>query len=83
MKEFKHEIQEIDNSLNPVPRTELRSVWGMFETFVVSPMAKPTDKPKNFENQVRILTDSLTTPTVIRLYIYSTKFNDWYYVTLT
>lgn len=75
MKEFKHEIQEIDNSLNPVPRTELRSVWGMFQTV----SAAPTVAPANFQNQIQIYTNGTT----YRLYWYDVTNNTWHYVTAT
>jgi hypothetical protein len=75
MKELKNEIQEIDSSVNPVPRTELRNVWGMFQTV----SSAPTAVPLSFQNQIQIYTNGAT----YRLYWYDVTNNTWHYVSAT
>lgn len=43
----------------------------------------PTYIPKILSQQVVVYVDSITTPTVKRLYIYADRVGVWYYITLT
>ena len=74
-KEFKHEIQEIDNSVNPVPENKLHNIVGNFE--VVS--SAPTGNPTNFQNQIKIYSNGST----YRLYWYDTVNHAWRYASGT
>jgi len=58
---------------------DLLKVYGLIETVTVVPTAAPT---KLYE-QIKLYTDSLTTPTVYRLYFYMVGTNNWHYCTLS
>lgn len=73
--DFKHTIEEIDNSVNEVPLNRLQNVWGMFTVTNTVPISEPT----NFQNQVKIYINGATH----RLYVYETTTNTWIYATLT
>lgn len=45
--------------------------------------ATPTTAPKKYSDSIVIYLDSLTSPTVKRLYVFSREGNLWSYVTLT
>ena len=75
MNDFKHTIEEVDDSVNEVPRNRLHNIWGMFDTVTAAPTANPT----TFQNQIKIYTNGLTH----RLYWYDVKNNTWHYITAT
>lgn len=53
---------------------DLSYLGGLIETVTTV----PTHVPSRFEQQVKMYVDSLTAPTVKRLYVYSNKVNAWY-----
>lgn len=53
------------------------------EGFIETVTTIPTDPPKNFWDSQKIYTDSITTPTVRRYYVYSVELADWLYVALS
>lgn len=53
---------------------DLSYLAGLVETVTTI----PTHVPSRFEQQVKIYVDSVTAPTIKRLYIYSNKTNTWY-----
>lgn len=59
------------------PRAE--KLFGLFQTVVTA----PTQPPKNYLDQIQLLTDSLTSPTTYTLYFYSAELNVWKSVALT
>lgn len=63
---------------------DLRTKTGAYETIVVSPIGNPDfiPSPKSFD-QIKMVTDSLTSPTARRLYIYSFELKDWLYINLS
>jgi len=75
MNEFKHTMEEVDSSVNPVPRNKLENIWGMFTVVDAVPTAEPT----NFQNQIKIYINGATH----RLYVYETSTNTWIYATLS
>lgn len=74
-KEYKNEIEEIDNTVNPVPQNQLRNIFGNIE--VVS--AIPTETPIRFDQQIKIYVSGAT----YRLYVYDNVANNWKYTSLT
>lgn len=54
-------------------------IQGMLDIVTVA----PTGSPRNFSNQIVLYTDSLTSPTVYRLYVFIPNLNTWHYVALT
>lgn len=77
MKDLIDKIKKIDDTVEPP--FVAQEVFGMFETVTTV----PTKTPKNLVNQIVFYTDSLSAPSVYRLYIYSTKLNVWKYVALS
>lgn len=75
IKEYKNEIQEIDDGVTPAQRSELKNIFGNFE--VVS--AVPTAVPTRFDQQIKIYVSGGTS----RLYIYDTSTATWKYTALT
>ena len=79
------------------PQKEIRERGGMgakvlplkpfsilnLEDFIETVEVAPTAVPKTFYDSVKIYTDSIATPTVRRLYIYSRELDDWLYVALS
>jgi len=53
------------------------------EGFIQTVTTIPTEAPKTFYDSQKIYTDSLSSPTVRRLYIYSVDLSDWLYVALS
>lgn len=51
--------------------------------FIQTVTSIPTAAPKSFNESVKIYTDSISSPTVRRLYMYSVELNDWLYVALS
>lgn len=43
----------------------------------------PTKTPTSFNQQIKIYVDSVSAPSVKRLYIYSNKAKVWYYLSLS
>lgn len=68
-----------DQAPAPLP-TQIRfeDIFGNFRTTTTV----PTDVPKTVADQVRIYVDSLTSPTIWRLYWYDIKSNVWKYSSL-
>jgi hypothetical protein len=75
MKDFEHTMEEVDSSVNPVPRNKLENIWGMFSVVDTVPTLEPT----NFQNQIKIYINGATH----RLYVYETSTNTWIYATLS
>jgi len=75
MKEYKNEIEQIDNKVNPEIRNELKNIFGSFE--VVS--AVPTEVPIRLDQQIKIYVSGGTS----RLYIFDTSTATWKYTSLT
>lgn len=71
-------VQELTQRLNNL-KPRLLDIEGVIRTTTVI----PTSSPVNINDQVVVYIDDLTTPTVKRLYIYSTLARIWNYVTLT
>jgi len=70
----------------PQPKTtsEDSTIWlHMLKGYVKTITSAPTYTPKNFEQAIKLYMDSLTTPTVKRLYIYSFEAGIWSYISLT
>jgi len=79
------------------PRQEIREKGGMaakplpqkpfsilnLEDYIETVTTIPTTAPKTFYDSIKIYTDSLSAPTVRRLYIYSRELADWLYVALS
>lgn len=65
----------------PDPSTpfSVLNIQGFIETVTVI----PTAAPRSFYDSVKLYTDSLTAPTVRRLYLYSRELSDWLYVALS
>lgn len=59
--------------------TDILNISGFIQTVTTT----PSKRPRNLYDQVKIYTDSLSSPTVRRLYIYSIDLDDWLYVTLS
>jgi len=53
------------------------------EDFIETVTSIPTEAPKNYYQSIKIYTDSLSSPTTRRLYIYSVELDDWLYVALS
>jgi len=53
------------------------------QDFLQTVTAAPTAAPKKFHDSVVLYTDSLSSPTVYRIYFYSRELNDWLYVALS
>lgn len=53
------------------------------EGFIETVTSIPTEPPKNFYQSIKIYTDSISSPTTRRLYIYSVALDDWLYVALS
>lgn len=53
------------------------------EDFIETVTTAPTEPPKTFYDSVKIYTDSISSPTTRRLYIYSRELADWLYVALS
>jgi len=83
------------NIPNPRMDIEKKGIRNMQETiphknsilnlqdFLQTVTTTPTAAPKKFHDSVVIYTDSLSSPTVRRLYIYSRELGDWLYVALS
>lgn len=74
-KDFKHDIEEVDSSVNPMPLNRIENILGMFQTVTTAPTATPT----TFHNQIQIHINGGT----LRLYVYDTVNNTWRYASLT
>lgn len=74
---FKGPLEIKPPSFNDQVRAE--DLFGAFQTVVTV----PTAPPKGTLDQIQFYTDSLTAPSVFRLYIFSTDLNAWHYVALT
>ena len=61
------------------PKVFLRDIIGSIKTTTTI----PTYTPAKYEQQVVIYVDSVSSPTVQRLYIYSRDVKAWMYVALT
>lgn len=61
----------------------LSDLQGYIKTIAVNPIGEPTFTPKSFDQSIRIVVDSLSSPTSRRLYIYSFELGDWLYVALS
>ena len=57
----------------------LGDILGMIETITYI----PTATPRNFQEQFKLYVDSLTSPTVFRIFIYFTKVKLWKSIDLT
>lgn len=53
------------------------------EGFIQTVTSIPTEPPQTFYDSVKIYTDSISSPTTRRLYIYSVELGDWLYVALS
>ena len=53
------------------------------EGVIATVTAIPTSAPKKFNDSIVIYLDSLSAPTVKRLYTFSREGNAWFYVALT
>lgn len=69
--------QESDIPLNPV--VQLFEIFGMLETVTTA----PTLPPRGVYQQIKLYTDSISSPSVYRLYIYMPRLNAWKYVALS
>lgn len=67
-------VQEILNHIEQPGFYDLSYLKGLVETVT----SVPTHIPSRFEQQVKLYVDSVTAPTVKRLYIYSNQTNEWY-----
>ena len=66
---------------SPIPTT---NVWlYVLQGYIKTVATIPAYTPKTFEQAVKIYMDSLATPTVKRLYLYSFEAKIWNYITLT
>lgn len=74
-------IDKGGNSAKPLPQNPYHIL--NLEGFIETVTSVPTDVPKTFYDSQKIYTDSLSSPTVYRFYIYSQKLNDWLYVALS
>lgn len=74
-KEYKNEIEQIDEGVQQPVRPRINSLGGYIE--VVSSI--PTTAPTNFEQSIKIYVSGGTK----RLYLYDTTNNAWIYATLT
>jgi len=70
----------IKNKQEAIPNKN--SIFNL-QDFLKTYTSVPTAAPKKFADSVVIYTDSLSSPTVRRLYIYSRELNDWLYVALS
>jgi hypothetical protein len=61
----------------------LSSIQDYSKTLVVSPIGPPPFTPRRYDQQFKIVFDSLTAPTAKRLYIYSFEAGIWSYLVLT
>lgn len=75
MTDFKHEIDEIDDKVTPVPRMNASSLVGMYQTVSVAPTATPLF----MQNQIQVYSSGGT----FRIYIYDTVSNSWKFSALT
>jgi hypothetical protein len=71
-KEYKNEIEELNQDVTPIPDIKLRTITGFFETVT----AVPTMIPTSFRDQIKWYVNGGTK----RLYIYDTTNNSWEYV---
>lgn len=75
MTEFENQLIQRIEKLEKEIRQPFRliDIEGKFETVT----SVPTHTPAKMQAQVLIYTDNLTTPTIKRLYIYSTQLKAW------
>lgn len=57
--------------------------WQNVRGFLRTTTSTPTKKPKSINEAVVIYANSLSAPTVLRLYLFSPELNAWHYVNLT
>lgn len=77
-QELTVKIEPLDDKINP-PAPNQRDIFGMYLTVTTIPTLQPTSAI----DQIQIYVDSLTAPSVIRLYAYVTGLNAWHYTNLT
>jgi hypothetical protein len=75
MKEYKNEIEKIDNSINPTVQNQLRDVFGNIEVVDTA----PTEVPVRLDQQIKLYANGST----YRLYLYDTLNGAWRYSSLT
>ena len=74
-KEYKNEIEPIDDTINPMPKLNIPNAFNMFQTVTSAPTAVPT----TWQNQIQIY----STGGVWRIYIWDNTGQVWKYATLT
>jgi len=75
---YKYSENNLDPKIeDPLPRIE--QIFGSLQIVTTA----PTSTPITFGQHFVLYTDSLSSPTVYRLYIYFPKLNSWHYVALT
>lgn len=77
-QELQARIDDLERRFNFLT-LELFNIEGLIKTVT----AIPTGAPTKLINQIVMYFDSLTAPTVKRLYIYSKDTKAWYYIALT
>lgn len=65
--------------MNETSRPNLFDIFGKIETL----LAIPTGIPSDIYGQVKLVTDSFSAPTTMKLCIYSAEANKWNYIALT
>jgi len=78
-KEYKNEIEKIDEGIIQPTKPRLNTFLGDIETVTTI----PSSTPLNFEQSIKFYTDSLTSPSVYRIYFYIPALNVWKYTSLT
>lgn len=85
---YERPTQEIHSSNDERPLTfndfssfplDILNLYGLIETVT----AVPAGKPVKFYDQFKLYTDSLTSPSIYRLYVYMVGLNAWHYCALT
>lgn len=71
--------QIVSDELKPINIVDIFNILGMLDIVTTAPTAAPS----SLYGQVKLYTDSLTTPTVYTLYIYMPKIKVWKSVALT
>jgi hypothetical protein len=70
--------QDIANQIPPSNLVNLLKLTNIIETVTTI----PTKVPTKFYDQVKIYYDAATSPSTMRLYIYSNLDNNWRYITI-